>query len=287
MKRFKELFLKLFSPRVTLTVAFCVVSSALLVYIFINKLEQTAVAYASYVVSAYTLVTVSLKIPKIIKFCKRILYGNKHSKRYLTEEEFRAKISLYLGLYIHLIYSVFKLASGIYYNSVWFGAESVYHLVISTVQFLIVRNSRQKDTVTLKDWRIYRVCGMLMLLLNTAISSFVFLIVFQNKSYVYSGIIIYATAAYTFYRLIVSFVQIGKFRKRNRPILSASKFLNLSASLMSLFALQTAMLTQFGDGTINIRAMNAATGSFVVFSVIYIAISMIIRSTKEINKTKT
>lgn len=127
---------------------------------------------------------------------------------------------------------------------------------------------------------------MLMLLLNTAISSFVFLIVFQNKSYVYSGIIIYATAAYTFYRLIVSFVQIGKFRKRNRPILSASKFLNLSASLMSLFALQTAMLTQFGDGTINIRAMNAATGSFVVFSVIYIAISMIIRSTKEINKQK-
>ena len=74
MKRFKELFLKLFSPGITLTVVFCVVSSALLVYVFVNKLEQTAVAYVSYVVSAYTLVTVSLKIPKIIKFCKRILY---------------------------------------------------------------------------------------------------------------------------------------------------------------------------------------------------------------------
>lgn len=287
MKRFKELFLKLFSPGVTLTVVFCVVSSALLVYVFVNKLEQTAVAYASYVVSAYTLVTVSLKIPKIIKFCKRILYGNKHSKRYLTEEEFRAKISLYSGLYIHLIYSVFKLASGFYYSSVWFGAEAFYHIIISTMQFLMVRSERRYSQNTLKEWSIYRVCGMLMLFLNLVISTFVFMVVYQNKSYSYSGLIIYATATYTFYRLIISFIQIGNFRKRNYPILSASKFLNLSASLMSLFALQTAMLTQFGDGTINIRAMNAATGSFVVFSVIYIAISMIIRSTKEINKTKT
>ena len=69
-------------------------------------------------------------------------------------------------------------------------------------------------------------------------------------------------------------------------MLSASKFINLSASLMSLFALQT----QFGGNELNSKAMNLATGIFVCFSVIYIAISMIIRSSKairEINNSQT
>lgn len=287
MKRFKEIFIRLFSPGLPLTVVLCVVSTVLLVYVFANKLEQSVVAYVAYIVSAYTLVSVSLSIPNVIKTCKKILYGNKHSKRYLTEEDLRTKTALYSGLSIHLIYSVFKLCSGIYYNSVWFISEAVYHMIIGIVQFLIVRNDRRNESFIPSEWKVYRVCGVLMLLLNTAISAVVALSVFQNKSYVYSGIIIYATAAYTFYRFIVSFVQIAKYRKRNRPVLLASKFLNLSASLMSLFALQTAMLTQFDDGTVNAKMMNTATGSFVVFSVIYIAVSMIIRSTKEINKTKT
>ncbi len=287
MKQIKDIILKIFSPNVPLIILLCILSAGLLTCVFGNKLENTVIAYTAYVVSAYTLVAVSLKMPAIIKACKKILYGNKHSKRYLTEDDHRAKISIYSGLCIHLIYSVFKLASGIYYSSVWLGAEAVYYTVMSVIQFLMVRSERKNARETLSSWRVYRICGILMLLLNLVISAFVLMTVFQNKSYVYSGIIIYATAAYTFYRLISAFVQIGKFRKRNRPVLSASKFLNLSASLMSLFALQTAMLTQFGDGTMNIKAMNAATGGFVVFSVIYIAVSMIIRSTKEINKRST
>lgn len=284
MKQFKNTIIKIFSPNLPLVFLLCVASAGLLIYVFANNYTDSVVAYISYVVSAYTLVAVSFRMPKIIKTCKDFLYGNKHSKRYLTEDILRAKISIYAGLCIHLIYSVFKLVSGIYYSSFWFGSEAFYHIIISIIQFLMVNGERKK---ALNEWKVYRVCGILMLLLNLAISAVVLMTVFRNKSYSYSGIIIYATAAYTFYRLITAFVHIGKFRKRERPILAESKFLNLSASLMSLYALQTAMLTQFADGTMNIKAMNTATGCFVIFSVIYIAVSMIIRSTKEINKTKT
>lgn len=286
MKKFKSVILKIFSPCLPLIILFCIISAALLTCVFVNGYEQSVIACVSYAFSAYTLVAVSLKIPETVKKCKEILHSNRYTKRYLTEADHRAKISLYSGLCIHLIYSVFKLVSGIYYSSVWLGAEAVYHTILGVIQLLMVRSENKEDQENLNKWQIYRTCGILMLLLNSAISAFVVMTVFQNKSYVYSGIVIYATAAYTFYRLITAFVHIGKFRKRNQPILFASKYLNLSAAFMSLFALQTAMLTQFGDETINSRVMNALTGCFVIFSVIYIAVSMIIRATKEIKKLK-
>lgn len=285
MERTKKIFLRLIFLNGWILAPLIFVATALLIYVFANGLENSPVAYFAYVLSAYTLVATSCRLPDLIKKIKKLLHGNPHSKRYITEADHRARVSIYSGLCIHIVYSVFKLASGFYYSSVWFGAEAFYHIIISIIQFLMVRSERRNSQSALKEWSIYRVCGILMLFLNLAISAFVFMSVFQNKSYVYSGVIIYATAAYTFYRLIISFVQIGKFRKRSYPILSASKFLNLSASFMSLFALQTAMLTQFGDESINSKTLNAFTGIFVCFSVVYIAISMIVRSTKELKKS--
>lgn len=286
MERIKKILLRLIFLNGWLLAPLVLAATVLLVYVFANGLENTPVAYAAYALSAYALAATACRLPDLIKKIRKILHGNPHSKRYITEADHRARVSLYSGLCIHLIYSFFKIVSGIYYSSVWFGAEAAYHIIISIIQFLMVRSERKNSQNALKEWSVYRVCGVLMLLLNIAISAFVFMTVFQNKSYVYSGVIIYATAAYTFYRLIISFVQIGKFRKRSHPILSASKFLNLSASLMSLFALQTAMLTQFGGENINQKVLNSFTGIFVCFSVIYIAVSMIIRSTKEIRTIK-
>lgn len=284
MERIKRFFLRLIFPKGWLLAPLVSGAAALLIYVFVNGLENSPVAYIAYVLSAYALVAAACRFPDLIKAVKKLLYGNPHSKRYITEAEHRARVSLYSGLFIHLVYSVFKFASGIYYSSVWFGAEAVYHITISAIRFLMVRSEHKNSQNVLNQWSVYRICGVLMLFLNLSISAFVFMTVFQNKGYVYSGIVIYATAAYTFYRLIIAFVQIGKFRKQNKPVLSASKFLNLSASLMSLFALQTAMLTQFGDENVNSTALNAFTGVFVCFSVICIAVSMIIRSTREIRK---
>lgn len=290
MERIKKLFLRLLFPKTWLIFPLIIISAALLVYVFTSGLTDSVIAYLAYVISAYTLTVTACRVPKIVSSLKKALYGNPHSKRYMTEAELRARISLYSGLCIHILYAVFKLASGIYYHSFWFGTEAVYYIILSIIQFLLVKNEREKTENSLKEWQGYRICGCLMLLLNLAITVIIMLTVYRNQGYVYSEIIIYATAAHTFYRIIIAIIQIGKFRKRSNPILSASKFLNLSASLTSLFALQTAMLTQFGNSEINQRSLNMATGGFVCFSVIYIAISMIIRSTKaikEINNSQT
>ena len=287
MDKFKKIILKFLSPCLPLIFLLCAISTGLLVYVFSFGKENTLLAYISYVISAYTLVVVCFRMPHVIDSIKKTLYSNRHSKRFLTDGEFRAKTALRSGLTIRLIYSAFKFISGIVYRSVWFGAEAIYHLLIGAIQFLAVRIEQKKNVTDLTEWSVCRVCGVLMLLVNSAISAVVFMTVFHNEGYVYPGIIIYATAAYTFYRVISTIIQMVKFRKINKPMSYVTKVINFSASLMSLFALQTAMLTQFGDGTVNSDALNIFTGAFVCATVVFIAIYMIIRSTIEINKTKT
>ncbi len=287
MDKFKKIILKLFSPCLPLILLLCITSTAMLVYVFGFGKENSALAYVSYVISAYTLVAVCFRIPQITASIKKAMHQNRYVNRFVTDGDLRTRITLRSGIAVRLIYSAFKFVSGIVYHSVWFGAESLYHLLIGSIQFLAVRSHRNKNISDLTEWKVCRVCGVLMLLLNGAISAVVFMTVFHNESYVYPGLVIYATAAYTFYRVISTVIQMVKYRKSHKPMSYVSKVISFSASLMSLFALQTAMLTQFGDSTVNSSALNIFTGAVVCATVVFIAIYLIIRSTKEINKTKT
>lgn len=291
MEKLKKAMLKILFPPVFVIFILVPVSAALLIYVFTNSSENSVIAYVSYVISAYTLTAACCRMPAIIKSIKRILHANPHSRRYLSEAELRARISLYSGLMLNVIYSVFKLAAGIYYGSFWFGAEAVYYIVLSAIRYALVKKERKESKNPVEEWRTYKLCGYLMLLLNLAMSVIVVQIVYQNKSYSYAGFIIYATAAYTFYRLTMAIIHVIKFNPRKYSLLSASKLLNLSAALMSLFALQSAMLTQFGSGNADlIQKTNAATGSAVCVIAVSTALFMIINSSKKIkafNNLKT
>ena len=105
--------------------------------------------------------------------------------------------------------------------------------------------------------------------------------VLTDSGYSYPGYVIYLSALYTFYTIILAIVNLVKFRKLGRPILSAAKVLNFVAALMSLLGLQTAMISQFSTEGENFRRMmNTITGSGVWFAVILTAVYMLLHSRK-------
>lgn len=76
-----------------------------------------------------------------------------------------------------------------------------------------------------------------------------------------------------------------KYRKMERPILSAAKVVSMSCALMSIFALQTAMLTQFGAEQADfIQLMNFLTGSVVCFAEFLLAIWLVHKTNKELKE---
>ena len=82
-------------------------------------------------------------------------------------------------------------------------------------------------------------------------------------------------AAFTFYSFTMAIINFIRYRKRENPVYSALKRIDLAKAIVSIFTLQVAMLTCFGDGTLNAGLMNTLTGVAVTVSINTIAAFML------------
>ncbi|MDE7282166.1 MAG: hypothetical protein K2N85_01025 [Lachnospiraceae bacterium] len=299
MVQLKQILKKIFFLPPLPTVLIAVPSFALVTFILVTE-NEGALAYLSYVMSAYALVITCTSIPRMVGIVKSVQSGiEKHplmeklsntslGARFLEDVRFRTEISLYMGFVINLLYIVMKMASGIYYRSIWFISVAVYYILLAVMRFLLFRRGKVRTAVNHLEAEIrrYRMCGIILLLMNQALTGIVVFMVHQNKSYDYPGVLIYAMAAYSFYCVIIASVNVIKFRRHGSPVLSAAKVINLVSAMVSILSLETAMVTRFGDkDDFSFRqAMTGATGGGVCTFVLGIAVYMIVKSSLQLKK---
>lgn len=129
MEKWKRIITKCLYPPVWLMILLTIVSSVALVAVFLKDWEETPIAYVVYVLAFYTLMVLTvffaMVLPKRYKEMKQMVYDHPLGNRYMTDTAFKVRISLIASLAINLLYSAFKLASGIYYSSLWIGAIAV------------------------------------------------------------------------------------------------------------------------------------------------------------------
>ncbi|MDE5861871.1 MAG: hypothetical protein K2H28_06705 [Ruminococcus sp.] len=305
MKKFKEILLKLIFPPVKVIVISSIIGFPMVILSLIYLSAINPVSCISYVISAYALTVLCTNFPKAKRRCHELIHGNevkiivsfrnfmnryKYTSMYLNDKEFRAKFSLYIGFGINCFYVLFKCGTGIMFRSVWLWATGIYYLVIASIRFMLLRNIRitDKSSHSLKrkihEQKSYRKCGIMMFLLNLAMSGMIIQMIWQNRSYEYKGYIIYISAMYTFYCFISSISNVISFAKRDNAILSATKNLNLAGAVMSMFALQTAMFSAFGNGDRLQKKMNTITGTAVCIIVMCMAVFMIVRADKNLKQ---
>ena len=282
------------------TLLIAVPSFVFVFWVLVRKSVHPAVAYVSYLLSAYALIitiTGTMKIIKWLRTCIREhplvekLFGISLVARYFNETMFRAEISLYPGLVINLMYAGIKLFFGMYYRSVWFGTLGVYYILLAVMRFLLLHHMRtigigQEKQV--EELYRCRLCGIILMILDWALAGIIILVVTKNSGFTYPGVLIYVMAMYSFYAVITAVVNMVKFRKYGSPVMAAAKVINLTAALVSMLSLETAMITQFGttrDAAFRQRIL-AITGTAVSIIVLGMAVYMIVRTTKQIRKIK-
>ncbi|GAB6087146.1 hypothetical protein [Alkaliphilus crotonatoxidans] len=275
MKRIKEICCKLLRPGAAWVILFTVLSSGLLAFTFLKGLEESSFVYAIYVFSAYALVTLVINIPDMLGRIKTLLHENQYTRQYITDTQFREKTTLYLSLSVNLSYAIFQLIAGVIYKSFWYGAVAAYYAVICAVRFLLLYHFHKEERDIEGELRAYCLCGYLLFVLNVALAGVVFQMVNSGKGYMYSGFLIYAMAAYAFYRIIISIINIIKQHKLDSPVMSASKALNFAVALVAIFMLQTAMFAAFGGGERFQYIMNSVAGAVVCLIIFVMAIFMV------------
>ena len=296
MKRVKEIMKRIFFLPLIPTVVISV-PAFILVFVMLGTGSSSVLAYISYLLSAYAMVITVTgfkgvaravrngieNLPPVIK-----LRSTPLGKRLLGDVIFRSEITLHGGLCMNLLYTALNLFSGIRYRSTWFIALAFYYMLLSVMRAVLVRyvHSRPIGEDISSELRHYRVCGIILLFMNQALVGIVVAMVTQNRGFSYSGLLIYMMALYTFYITIAAVVNVVKFRKHGSPILSAAKVISLTAALVSMLSLATAMLAQFGqdDEEEFRRIMIGAFGGAVCAVVLAMAIYMIVRSTKQLRK---
>lgn len=290
MERWKQFFHALLFPRLAVVLISVPVTAALLLYTFAYGSEISPVTYLAYLFSAYSLLIVCISTGKMAKGgAWQRLHRNPYIHRYLTDLPFQTHVSLYLSLGINLLFAGIKLFLGVYYRSVWFGTLAVYYGMMAMIRFVLLRHvSRAGIGQDIRaEFKYYRLCGVILLLMNSALAGVVILVVRKDRGFYYAGYLIYVVALYAFYNTITAVRDVVRYRKYQSPVLSAAKAVKLAAALVSMLALETAMLMQFDNGQNapqSKQIMTAATGGGVCAIVFAMAVFMIVQSTKRLRK---
>lgn len=294
MNPLKQILKRLFflPPPATVLIA---VPSFVFVFCVLGMGIDGAPAYLAYGLSAYAMVIMVTGFTHIVQAVRggignhplvRKIQDHPLGGRYLTDVAFRAEVSLYPSLVINMLYAAVKMVSGILYSSVWFITLAAYYILLAIMRFVLLTSARKRrvSSSIAVELRRYRVCGILLAVMTLALSGMVLFIVRQDGSYSYPGVLIYAMAMYAFYAVITAVVNIIKFRKHGSPLLSAAKAINLTAALVSMLALETAMLSQFGskDDHLFRQVMTASSGGVVCVFVLGMAVYMIVHATKQL-----
>lgn len=290
----KEFWKKLLFPPVWLTFILLVVSAAALPIVFVKGLSETPIAYGIYALSFYTVCVVSvfcaIVLPKQYKFIRGKIYDNPLGRRYMTDAAFKTHVKLYASLAVNLLYVGVNILSWFLYNSMWFVVLAVYYVILAVMRFLLVRYVRvnQIGENRLGELGRARVCSYILLLLNFVLTGAVMMILYQNKGFEYHGVLIYVMASYTFYITTHAIIDLLRYRRYHSPVMTASKVISLSAALVSMLALETAMFSQFGGhmATESKWLMIALTGAGVSIVVIAMSVYMIVKTTGEIKEIK-
>lgn len=295
MTDWKKVGKKLLFPPVWLTVLLAVVSAAALTAVFIKGWDTSPIAYAVYALAFYSLsvicVACVLVFPGYYRHIKQKILDNKFGGKYMTDVAYRTHFSLYMSLGINLLYVVTNLFTGIWYRSIWSITLAAYYTILAVMRFLLLRFvgrvGIKKDR--LKELRRSRLCGIILMTVNLALSGVVVLVIVQNKGFEYHGMLIYVMAMYTFYVTIHSIISLFKYRKYNSPVMSTAKSISLAAALVSMLSLETAMLSQFGAENTTPhfnQIMVGATGAGVCVIVVTMSLYTIVRTNRELRKLR-
>lgn len=211
--------------------------------------------------------------------------------RMTSDYRYRTVLFAHLSLTINLLFALSNGVFGIVYHSVWFGALSGYYLVLSVMRFAAIRYERghrsaeQTQVERRKELYAFRNSGILFIVLTVALFVSVTQMVFYGQGKNYPGTLIFAVAAYTFYKIGIAVFHLFKVGRLNSPLLRMIRNIGYADALVSLVSLQAAMFVSFGDGT-DPRAMNLLTGGVVCLMILLMGIYMIRSAGKQLAQMK-
>ena len=270
----------------------CMVGSIGVLFLDYENTPFSVLVYALFAVSAvvlgYTVYALIIVAPKIKGWIIDLLNGNNITAKILKNYGFRTVLFSAFSMGMSVLYSLYNGALALWFHSMWYGALAVYYITLVFLRSGIVLyhgKRRGKARNAYLEVRKYRNCGWLLVSTISALSAAILQMVKNGAGFVHAGLTIYVFAAYTFYKVTMSIINIFKANRWDDFTVKAVRCVNLADATVSILALQTALLLQFSDGS-GMAFANAVTGMAVCGCVLALGVLMIVRGNRYLKRLK-
>lgn len=207
---------------------------------------------------------------------------NSFGAHFLEDYRFRTILTTMPSFMINVAYTIYNGVIGIMNQSSWFITMAVYYSLLGIMRYCAVHTERKisrledHELIRKKELAVIKTDGILLLLLNLALSGVVLLTIAEGTAKAYSDIMAISIAAYTFYKIIMAVINMVKVRKMESPILITIRNIGVADALVSMLTLQMTMLVSFqGTDSLDMNRMNGITGLAVCLLISALGISMI------------
>ncbi|MGN0814905.1 MAG: hypothetical protein ACI4MH_06715 [Candidatus Coproplasma sp.] len=288
---FKKFLKMLLFPHIAVLIVLLPVSATALTCSMVFLGTKSAVTYLTYALAFYTLVIWCVRVPSIIGFFKKFREDNRYVKRWFDDYRLRLNVMLYGSLVWNTAYAVLQLGLGFWHGSAWFYSLAGYYVCLALTRFFIVSYTKKHTAGEhMREELVrYRICGIILLVMNLALSVMIFFMVYWNKTFHHNEITAITLAAYTFVTFAVAIRNLIKYRRLGSPVYTASKVIGLTAACVSMLTLEATMLTAFDDGSVTLemrRIMLGVSGAVVSAFIIGLAIYMIVQGGRKLKLLK-
>lgn len=100
----------------------------------------------------YSFLVICIKLYKLAKgIINKIIENNSFLKMYKDDHKLRYKLSLFSSLILNTIYVIFKLVSGIFYQSLWFISFAIYYFILVIMRINIAEYELSKKLVCMMN----------------------------------------------------------------------------------------------------------------------------------------
>lgn len=206
--------------------------------------------------------------------------------RWLSDAHLRTNVILSGNVLWNTAYAVLQLGLGICHRSAWFYALAIYYASLAIMRGILARYTlrHQPGEKMQEEWRRYRNCGWVFLVMNLALAVMIFYVIYWHKSMQYHKIITISMATYTFTSLTMAIRNVIQYRTYNSPAFSASKIISLAAAYVSMFTLEGTMLATFGKEMrpVTERRFLGISGTVVITFILVMALHLILHGNRQI-----
>lgn len=258
-----------------------------------------AVYLAAAVLLAYAIYALVRFVPRATAAVSSFVKKYPLLGKWMGTYEARTLLFAACSFVINVGYVVLNIVMAALMSSIWYAALAAYYFALGALRYAVLfgtrkakKNAQTERGLAAEKLRIYRNCGIALLIIEGvfmfAVAQFVLSgggsiaeLAAQNMR-TYTMITMISSAAFTFYKMTLSIVNLVKVHKMTDPELWALRNINLAAALVSLLALQTTMTLFLSQPlTKEMSVFNGIVGLVVVLIVAGLGIVMIIRANKK------